>query len=73
MPDTITVLPVGWRSKEPVQIVLISDTTLQQLKDRVRAALGPLSNDKVRTASVLLQHGPLKSLCRSVARLLMLT
>ena len=73
MLDTITVLPVGWRSKEAVQVVLNADTTLQQLKDRVRAALGPLSNDKVRTASFVLQHGPLKSLCRPGASLLMLT
>ncbi|KAL0055144.1 hypothetical protein WJX82_007626 [Trebouxia sp. C0006] len=40
----ITVFPIGRHNKEAVEIMLDTDTSLQQLKDRVRAAIGAASD-----------------------------
>lgn len=47
MQRSIMIVPVAWRSEQTVQVVLEADTTLAQLKDRVRRALGAAGNDPV--------------------------
>ncbi len=47
MSKMITVFPIGRQNKEAVEVMLDTDTSLQQLKDRIRAAIGAASDTQV--------------------------
>ena len=47
MQKAVSIVPVGWRSKDPVQVVLEADTTFLQLKERIRGALAASSSGPV--------------------------
>jgi len=51
----ITVFPIGCHNKEAVEVTLDADTSLQQLKDRVRAAIGAACDTKVMAIPAAVQ------------------
>lgn len=55
MSKMITVFPIGRHNKEAVEVRLDADTSLQQLKDRVRAAIGAASDTKVMATLAAVQ------------------
>ena len=55
MSKMITVFPIGRHNKEPVEVMLDADTSLQQLKDRVRAAIGAASDTQVLATPAVVQ------------------
>ena len=55
MSKMITVFPIGRHDKEAVEVRLDADTSLQQLKDRVRAAIGAASDTKVMATLAAVQ------------------
>lgn len=55
MSRMITVFPIGRHNKEPVEVMLNADTSLQQLKDRVRAAIGAAADTQVTATPAAVQ------------------
>ncbi len=55
MSKMITVFPIGRHNKETVEVMLDADTSLQQLKDRVRAAIGAASDTQVLATPAAVQ------------------
>ncbi len=55
MPKLITVFPIGRHNKEAVEVLLDTDTSLQQLKDRVRAAIGAACDTQVMATPTAVQ------------------
>lgn len=55
MSKMITVFPQGRHNKEAVEVMLDTDTSLQQLKDRVRAAIGAASDPQVMATPTAVQ------------------
>ncbi len=55
MSKMITVFPIGRHNKEAVEVMLDADTSLQQLKDRVRAAIGAASDTQVMATTAAVQ------------------
>ena len=47
MQKALTIQPVGWQSKDAVQIVIGPDATFLQLKQRTASALGALADAPV--------------------------
>ena len=55
MSRMITVFPIGRHKKEPVEVMLDAETSLQQLKDRVRAAIGAAPDTQVTATPAAVQ------------------